>query len=163
MIKLNLGSGSDYIQGYINVDLYADVADQRYDISRLPYSDHTIDEIRAFHVIEHFDYMNAYNVLFEWHRALKPNGRLHLETPDLEGTCREFINRDQNGQWQLLGHMFSTPWVNAGMVHKMLYPEWLLRKVLTDVGFRTINRLPPSSGYITQHPIHVFLNLEAIK
>lgn len=163
MIKLNLGSGGDYIEGYINVDLYAERADARYDISKLPYPDNSVDEIRAFHVIEHFDYMAAHDVLKEWHRVLRPGARLHLETPDLESSCREFINQDQDGQWRLLGHFFSEPWVNAGLIHKMLYPEWLLVRVLNRVGFNKVNRLPPSSGYLKFQPEHVFLNLEAIK
>lgn len=163
MIKLNLGSGGDYIDGYINVDLYAERADERYDISKLPYNDNTIDEIRAFHVIEHFDYIYGHDVLKEWHRVLKIGSRLHLETPDLETTCKEFINSDQDRQWRLLGHMFSEPWVNPGLTHKILYTEWLLRKSLNYVGFQIINRLPPSSGYLKTHPPHIFLNLEAIK
>lgn len=163
MIKLNLGSGGDYIEGYVNVDLYAERADERYDVAKLPYEDNTIDEIRAFHIIEHFDYMNAYVVLHEWRRVLKVGGRLHLETPDLEASCRELLSRTPDGQWALFGHMFSTPWVNPGLTHKMLYPEWLLRKSLNEVGFTIVNRLPPSSGYVKDHPAHVFLNLEAFK
>lgn len=163
MIKLNLGSGNDYLDGYINVDLYAPKADERYDISKLPHEDNSVDEIRAFHVIEHFDFINAFHVLFEWRRVLKPGGRLHLETPDLEGSCREFLSRNEDGQWKLLGHMFSEPWINPGLIHKMLYPEWLLRKSLTEIGFININRLEPSSSYIKDHPPQVFLNLEAFK
>lgn len=163
MIKLNLGSGGDYIEGYVNVDLYAEKADQRYDIRKLPYETCSVDEIRAFHVIEHFDYINGYDVLQEWHRVLKINGRLHLETPDLTGSCKEFLSSDIDGQWKLLGHMFSEAWVNDGLIHKILYPEWLLRKSLETVGFKIINRLRPSSNYVKDHPEHVFLNLEAIK
>lgn len=163
MIKLNLGSGGDYIKGFINVDLYAEKADERYDISKLPYEDETVSEIRAFHVIEHFDYMQGHDVLKEWHRVLKIGGRLHLETPDLEASCLEFINRNQDGQWKMLGHFFSEPWINPGLIHKILYPEWLLRKSLNYAGFRQINRLEPSSGYLVNNPPHIFLNLEAIK
>jgi ubiquinone/menaquinone biosynthesis C-methylase UbiE len=163
MIKLNLGSGGDYLEGFVNVDLYAERADERYDIAKLPYDDNTIDEIRAFHVIEHFDYIKGFYVLSEWRRVLKFNGRLHLETPDLLNSCRELLNRDEDGQWRLFGHIFSTPWVHEGFVHKMLYPEWLLRKSLTEAGFTVINKLKPSSSYINEHPEYVFLNLEAIK
>lgn len=160
--KLNLGSGGDYIDGYVNVDLYAQKADQRYDIRKLPYANDSIDEIRAFHVIEHFDYLEAHDILFEWLRVLKPGCRLHLETPDFLESCKEFIKADENGRWKLYGHFFSEAWT-PGHVHKMLYTEYTLRESLTRVGYKNINRLPPSSTYLAQHPPHIFLNLEAYK
>lgn len=163
MIKLNLGSGGDYIDGYTNVDLYAERADERYDIAKLPYTENSVDEIRGFHVIEHFDYMFAHEVMKEWHRVLKIGGRLHLETPDLLSSCKAMVDTDDDGRWGLYGHMFSEPWI-PGLTHKFLYTEFQLRKLLNWAGFHTISRLPPSSKYVWKpHPPELFLNLEAIK
>lgn len=164
MIKLNLGSGDDYIDGYINVDLYAEKADERFDVATLPYDDNTVDEIRAYHVIEHFDYMAVQYVLKEWLRVLKPNGKIKIETPDFLESCREFVNTDLEGRWKLYGHFFSTAWVNPGFIHKFLFTESELVAMMQNIGFRNVVRTPADSGYVWQHTNkNIFLNVEATK
>lgn len=163
MIRLNLGSGGDYIDGFVNVDLYADRADERYDIAKLPYADNSVDEIRAYHVVEHFDYMQIHLVLQEWYRVLKPGCKIKIETPDFLESCKEFVNADQDGKWNLYGHFFSTGWVNPGLIHKFLFTEYELKKTMTFAGFRNITRCEPDSGYVKPETKHIFLNVEAIK
>lgn len=93
MIKLNLGSGSVYKDGYINIDLYADNVDLKHDIRKpLPYKDNSVDEIYASHLIEHFTRKEWEEVRKDWYRVLKPNGLLHIKCPDLEQICKSFIN-----------------------------------------------------------------------
>ena len=163
MIKLNLGSGGDYIDGFVNVDLYAERADERYDIAKLPYADNSLDEIRAYHVIEHFDYLHAHDVLKEWHRVLKPGCKIKIETPDFLESCKEFIKADQDGKWNLYGHFFSTGWISPGLIHKFLYTEYELRKTMNFSGFTNIVRCEPNSGYVKPETTHIFLNVEATK
>lgn len=164
MIKLNLGCGDDYIEGFVNVDLYSDRADFKYDIAKLPYGDNEVDEIRAYHVIEHFDYMQAQDVVREWHRVLKPNGKIKIETPDFLESCREFVNSNEDERWKLYGHFFSTAWINAGLIHKFLYSEHEMKGLLNKIGFRDINRVNADSGYVHLHANkQIFLNVEAIK
>lgn len=163
MIKLNLGSGGDYIDGFVNVDLYAEKADERYDIAKLPYADNSVDEIRAYHVIEHFDFMQAYDVLKEWHRVLKPGSKIRIETPDLLESCKEFINANEDGRWNLYGHFFSTGWINPGLIHKFLYTEYQLRKNMIWAGFTDLTRLEPNSSYVTPQTMNIFLNMQGIK
>lgn len=163
MIKLNLGSGGDYIAGFINIDLYAEKADERYDIAKLKYEDNSIDEIRAYHVIEHFDYLHAHDVLKEWYRVLKPNGIIRIETPDFLESCKAFIETDQDGRWNLYGHFFSTAWLSPGLVHKFLYTEFELKKSMSWAGFKNIERKEPNSGYVKPDTKNLFLNVEATK
>jgi predicted SAM-dependent methyltransferase len=163
MIKLNLGSGGDYINGYINVDLYAENADERFDVAKLPYQDNSIDEIRAYHVIEHFDYLQAHDVLKEWNRVLKSGSKIFIETPDFLESCKEFIKSDQDERWNLYGHFFSTAWINPGLIHKFLYTEFELKKTMTWAGFKHIERKEPNSSYVKHNNKHIFLNVEAIK
>lgn len=163
MIKLNLGSGGDYIDTFVNIDLYAEKADLRCDIAKLPYENSSVDEIRAYHVIEHFDYLHAHDVLKEWYRILKPNAKIKIETPDFLASCKQFINADQDEKWNLYGHFFSTGWINPGLVHKFLYTEYELKKTMTWAGFRNIIRCDPDSNYVTSNNKHIFLNVEATK
>jgi len=54
MLKLNLGSGPEKKEGYVNVDVM-DGADLVHDLTNpLPYPSESVDEIFASHIIEHF-------------------------------------------------------------------------------------------------------------
>jgi len=60
-MKLHLGYGSNYLDGYVNIDLppqgqtvMCARADVYTDIRTLTYPDNSIDEIRSHHLLEHF-------------------------------------------------------------------------------------------------------------
>jgi len=164
MLKLNLGCGGDYLEGWVNIDAYHQGrVDERYDITNLPYEENTVDEIKAFHIIEHFPWSVANRNLRNWYRVLKPGGRLWLETPDFLGSCQEFVNRDDNGRVHLRGHFFASGGDVPGQVHYFLYTEYELMHELRSSGFQTINRIQPSSGYLQNYSPRVFLAIEAYK
>lgn len=138
-MKLNLGCGGKYFDGYINVDT-ADVAkDASYDIRKLPYADESVDEIVAIHVFEHFLYTEAESILREWHRVLHHGGRLILELPCLDKILRLFAENanEQLTLWGLYGEPATHP---HGMehLHKWCWSKEALSELLRDVGFGTV-------------------------
>jgi ubiquinone/menaquinone biosynthesis C-methylase UbiE len=141
MIKLNLGCGELLIPGFINCDLYNPKADVKCDVKSLPYEDNSVDEIYASHIIEHFDFFEALKVLQEWKRVLKVGGKLVVETPDLLGTCKEFVNASEERRVRLYGQFFATPWIE-GQTHKFLYTEAQLRWTLGQLEMKDITRVP---------------------
>jgi glycosyltransferase involved in cell wall biosynthesis len=169
-LKLHLACGHDYDENYINVDFYAPPdakCDVRFDVQKLPYDDNSVDEIKAFHIIEHFHFFEIQEVLKEWNRVLKPGGRLYLETPDFLETCRSFVEGSpvmNIEDWRVLlyGHFFAHAWV-PGQTHKFLFTETQLRTNLGWAGFTHVNRLPPASKYVMNETYHLFLNVEAFK
>jgi teichuronic acid biosynthesis glycosyltransferase TuaG len=164
-LKLHLACGHDYNEDYINVDLYAPddaKTDLRFDVMQLPYDDNSVDEIKAFHVIEHFDFYQIQQVLKEWHRVLKPGGRLWLETPDFLESCRTFVNADEDFKILLYNHFFAHPWI-PGQTHKFLFTETQLTTNLSWAGFKNMRRLPPASNYVRPDTYQLFLNMESFK
>jgi glycosyltransferase involved in cell wall biosynthesis len=164
-LKLHLACGHDYRDDYINVDLYpveGVITDAQFDVATLPYDDNTVDEIRAFHIIEHFDWHQGQRTLEEWYRVLKPGGRLWLETPDFLASCDAFVKGTPEFRNLLYGHFFAMPWI-PGQTHKFLFTEDQLRIQLEWAGFKFTKRLPPSSGYVRPDTWQLFLNVESFK
>lgn len=80
--KLNLGSGANKKQGYINLDwnLNSD-PDIICDLNKIPYpfKENTFELIEASHILEHLD--KPFDVMKELHRILKPGGSLIIKVP----------------------------------------------------------------------------------
>lgn len=163
--RLNVACGEDYQEGYINSDLYPLAGrpmDAIFDVKAIPYDDGTVDEIRALHVIEHFDFHESKTVFSEWFRILKPGGKLVLETPDFLHTCEAFAKADVQFRILLYGHFFAFPWL-PGQTHKFMFSEDQLRVQLGWAGFHNIVRIEPISNYVRQDTKHLFLTVEAYK
>jgi GT2 family glycosyltransferase/2-polyprenyl-3-methyl-5-hydroxy-6-metoxy-1,4-benzoquinol methylase len=166
--RLNVACGADYQADYINIDLYPPTGckvDAISDVKKLPYDDDTVDEIRALHIIEHFDFHETNVVLKEWFRALKPGGKLILETPDLLAMCKAFADGAPDLRIFLYGSFFAFPWL-PGQTHKFMFSEDQLRVQLGWAGFKNIKRIPPMSGYVSYSNPDTsswFLAIEAYK
>lgn len=81
-LRLNLGCGKDYKEGFINVDNSPYLKkDLEWDLDKypLPFKDGSVDYILALAVIEHLKDMKAF--LEEAHRLLKMGGKLRFRVP----------------------------------------------------------------------------------
>lgn len=88
-VRLDLGAGDKKQEGWISVDVRNDGGRVQPDIQaditkRLPFPDDYADEIRAIHVIEHFQVWDAPNIVREWVRVLRPGGAMAIECPDFD-------------------------------------------------------------------------------
>lgn len=93
-MKLNLGCGNDYRQGYVNVDLRTDCeTDLVSDVTKLPYEDGEVDEILALDLLEHFPVFRTLDILSEWRRVLKLGGLLAIKVPNLEELSKALLAR----------------------------------------------------------------------
>jgi len=82
-MKVNLGSGLKYLDGYVNVDMEKNVkCDIVCDITKgLPFRDFSVDEILLDNVLEHLD-VDLVKLIVEVKRVLKPNGLLKIISPN---------------------------------------------------------------------------------
>ena len=79
---LDVGCGINKTPGAIGIDRnLASRADVICDLDRFPYpfADSSFDAVQAIHVIEHV--ADVMRTMEEFHRLLRPNGRIRIETP----------------------------------------------------------------------------------
>ena len=143
-MKLHLGCGQRYLEGYLNVDFpltahtaqTESVADLHADITELRYPAAGVDEVRLHHVFEHFPRPIACGLLACWHSWLKPGAVLHIEVPDFARTARIMLNpfSSLNRHAVAERHLFGSheaPWA----AHCEGYTPLLLKKMLSAFGF----------------------------
>ena len=166
-IKFNMGCGRDRIDGYLGVDMHSDTADIKQDIMKLDLPEHCADEIFASHVIEHIPQHRAPSVLEKWLATLKEGGMLVLETPDLAGLCKDYLEQDGADQHMTAMCIYGahvdritpeTQEKGALSPHLWGYTPKSLADLCTAVGFKDIKILPVTG----QHPGKNF-RLEAVK
>jgi len=131
-VRLNLGCGHRLLEGWTNVDAVDVGQDYVCDLRQLPFEDESVDEAMAIHVVEHFYVWDVPGLLTEWHRVLKPGGRLVLECPDLKRIVRN-INEGSTDPFEtLLGLYGDIRHQNAWHQHKWCWTAESLVKVLTE-------------------------------
>jgi len=159
MVKINLGSGHDYREGYLNLDLDPNVrSDLTADARDLRmFHDESVEEVNAEHLIEHFSYQDFEKALREWKRILKHGGKLIIECPDLEALCKAFIEGDYeqrwiswpykgDGWWSIRTHLYGKQ-DRPLQFHLSGYDKWSLEVKLRSEGFRDIAFTEPRYKY----------------
>jgi predicted SAM-dependent methyltransferase len=147
-VKLHLGSGSLYWDGWTNVDLYSERADLTRDLKHLGLPADHADVAVAVHVIEHFYEWEAPEVLKEWQRVLKPGGTLILELPCMDKVLSYIMRCMQHGVPPNQSFSWWAFWGDprhrsAPMCHKWGYTEFMIRELLERVGFVNIQLETP--------------------
>lgn len=92
-MKLNLGSGSAKIEGYINLDVSEDCKpDIVHDFRKgIPYGDNVFDEIVMLHTIEHIENKFHEIIFNEVKRVLAPEGTFIITFPDWERCAKNWL------------------------------------------------------------------------
>jgi predicted SAM-dependent methyltransferase len=168
-LRLNLGSGHHPKPGWVNVDLFAPVADLRLDLRRpWPFGSGSAVHIYAEHVFEHLEYANVYEsnawnlespdrpsealtFLSECRRVLTPGGELDLVVPDAEGTIGVYVRRHETSV--LLDDWWGPKWCDTpmhcvnylfrqGREHKYAYDDETLVLLMERAGFDQVHRRP---------------------
>ena len=122
-MKLHLGCGQVYLEGYVNIDFplsehtvqEKSVADEFADLTKLKYAKETIDEVRLHHVYEHFPRHIAIALLASWQTWLKKGGVMHIEVPDFDESAKLVLDErmPDRDRKVALRHIFGSneaPW-----------------------------------------------------
>jgi predicted SAM-dependent methyltransferase len=169
-IRLHMG-GTERVDGWTNiniqpgecVDIVADVRDLS------AFGDGTVEEIYASHVLEHLPFTAAGEALDEWHRALRPGGRLRVAVPDID-TIMKLATLpviSVRGIYELTRFVYGGQ-TDAYDFHKCGFTVETLAAVLETTGFRDVRRVA-SFGFLVDCSEARFvgqsisLNMEATK
>ncbi|MBO9999591.1 MAG: methyltransferase domain-containing protein [Cyanobacteria bacterium SID2] len=109
------------------------------------FEDNSIDAIYASHVLEHFYHSlnnELIDTLTEWHRVLKPGGKLLISVPDLQTVCWLYLNPNllPFERLHLMRVMFGGQ-TNEFDVHKVGFDFDILALYLEEVGFFEYERV----------------------
>jgi predicted SAM-dependent methyltransferase len=142
---LNLGCGTLPLPGWINIDLAGLPVDVSWNLlSPLPFPDDSVDAVFHEHVIEHVPGVDAYNMLKECRRVLRPGGVLRIVCPDATifmasyfDPEHAFINDFRPGR--------PTPMLALqeefyGFGHKAIYDYETMALYCETIGFSKIDR-----------------------
>jgi hypothetical protein len=154
-MKLHLGCGQKYFEGYINVDhppsehtvMAETVADEFKDLLEMNYSHSSVDEIRLHHVFEHFPRATACALLASWNSWLVMGGVLRIEVPDFFKTAKSIFNPfvSDTKKSVALRHIFGSQEANWA-VHYDGYTKQNLTIFLGLFGYQPVEFLFNSWG-----------------
>jgi predicted SAM-dependent methyltransferase len=151
-LRINVGSSSSHLDGWLNCDLQRDPEGLciRMDATqRWPFDSSSAEAINSEHFIEHVDIDHARGYFREAFRVLRPQGVIRTSTPDLEGLCRSYIERDptllelhrQHGYVATgMGDLLNNYIYMWGHCH--MYDFEKLANLLHEAGFQQTERVP---------------------
>lgn len=96
-VRLNIGCGTDYKKGWINIDNNSDnnivTLDLNLDLrDPLPFEDNTADFIFNEHFFEHLSPEVGVKAMQDMLRVLKPDGVMRIAMPDLESVVHHYLH-----------------------------------------------------------------------
>lgn len=134
-MKLHLGCGKRFIDGYVHVDaMWHPHVDIVHQIDRIPaIPSDSVEVIYACHVLEHFHRQDTVRVLEEWRRILKPKGILRVAVPDFEELCKLYLEH------QKLRYVLGPLYGRQDYIYNIHYTAFdfqTLKDAIIDAGFR---------------------------
>jgi len=158
--KLQIGSGSNAIPGWLNTDL----TPTRREIifmdatKKFPFEDCTFDYVYSEHFIEHVDYTTGLKVLKECFRVLKPGGKIRVTTPDLKFLMRLYDTEKTDMERLYIKNILSSFYPNRkddeypdafilnnnfrAWGHRFIYDSKTLSDSLRTCGFINVKSCP---------------------
>lgn len=136
--RLNLGSGRDYLDGWVNIDIDQDVKlDLVADLSSpFRFNTDSVDELRAYDILEHFTKEDGEFFLRECHRVLRVGGEIEIRTHSLE----RIIDQFSDDPW-VMTHFIYGDTSETGIYgsHKYAYTRESLNFLLKKLGFKILS------------------------
>jgi len=155
-VRINIGAGAHNDPRYTPLDIKTGT-----DARNLPYESNSVDEVYASHILEHFTFHERDNVLNEWARVLKPDGRMRIAVPDLTKIAKSILENEETNFREVEMVLYGAH-SDPNDVHHAAYTERQLRRVMYRAGIGNITRFHPFiRSDCSNHPMS--LNLQGRK
>jgi len=142
-LKLNIGCGHFPLADYINVDIQPlEEVDLVADAHHLPFTNESLSEIYAGHLLEHLTYAPLF--LIECYRVLIQAGELVLVLPDLSWAAEY--------PWHIIFGAVSFEElgrISRFQLHRSWWNEESLYQFVKPFGFDYLGRLAPDDPRLT--------------
>lgn len=144
-LMVNLGSGSKYLDGFVNIDIGPVYKkDVWLDIRNgLPFTDETVDVLYSSHLLEHLFIDELQRVLRECHRVLKPSGAFRILVPSVEKAVQAYVSNDREwfADWprsfESIGGRLCNYLLCDGQ-HRSMFDFVFMREMLLEAGFASV-------------------------
>lgn len=144
--KLNLGCGSNKIEGFINIDVEPQCKPDlicNFVHEKLPFKAGTVEEVVLFHTIEHINKFWHTRILAEVWRVLKPSGSFLISYPEFLKCVKNWRTnyRGKKQFWEatIFGRQLYPSDFHVCIMHT---PDFV--RLLSDCGFIKITSQPES-------------------
>lgn len=152
-VKLNIGCGTDYKKGWINIDNNSDNNIDKLDLNwdlrnPLPFEENSVDFVFNEHFFEHLTIDEAQITIKDLMRVLKPGGVMRIAMPDLERVVNNYLHTPLNKdpvikKFKMDYIKTKAEWMNISFRwwgHKWLYDWEELERRLREAGYPNANR-----------------------
>lgn len=161
VLKLQIGSGINVLDGWFNVDVFPVYPNQYYvdATNALPFGDSTFDYVFSEHMIEHISYPLGRALLQECYRITKPGGRIRIATPDLRKIAALYSEVRSSKQKEYIDAVIAR-WrtdygsnevgivINNifGFEHAFIYDRGTLEELMKKAGFESVVQCAPGES-----------------
>jgi hypothetical protein len=146
-IRLHLGSGVEYKEGWVNVDLLGDRVDLAWDLTEpLPFSDGVAEAVFHEHVLGLLDLRQGLALLDECHRVLGVGGVVRIGVPD-PSPERSSIDEGEN-----IPRLLAVQEIFYYPGNRAMYDAETLALALRAAGFEEVEQRPFGDSRIVPCP-----------
>ncbi len=146
-MKLNLGCGSDYREGFINIDANPEIkTDYVIVLGETSLLDYFMPEsfgyILMHDILEHLFRYEASVLLCDCYKLLKDQGEIKIRVPDFEAICGESNFTSEDKIRYIFGRQKRGGVFLSEFCHKYAYTKDMMGKELEQAGFRNVEIYP---------------------
>lgn len=153
-VKLNIGCGTDYKDGWVNVDNNSDNNIEKIDLNwdlrnPLPFPDNSVSFIFNEHFMEHLTPEEGIRANQDFMRVLRKGGVLRIAMPDLEDAVKQYTDKNWKKHSVLKNHGLGFVKTRAELLnmgfrwwgHMWFYDWEEMKRRLEEAGCKKIKRV----------------------